>query len=480
MSIDDIVFDEVTYREPERRRRPDRDRRWACLAYEVPGAGDLPIFLDRATADAIERHALRDTTVELGGILLGKECVDDETGLPYVWITQALEAKHFENTQASFTYTHDSWEEISRERDRQYPDLDIVGWYHTHPDFGIFLSGHDLFIHEHFFAQPLQVAYVVDPIRQTRGFFRWSGGALQQVGGYYLTADRGDRLALARLVNDLEGLPPGADGAGGGGALSPRLEAELIAMLTRPHHQQATSAADQAQLAALFGLMGAVAGGVILALGFWLYSLSHQVQEQTEALKTLNKAVEAAASGPRDKAAADARIEAKEEALNALLAEVRVGNSPERVTKLVTEARQDRAEALRKLMLQTAVYDQFAGNLASLQKEHARVRTELEEANKQLDASKSAKVDREKLKDFEAKNEDQKEKLAAADRRIKDLNDAKSGALIDKYYWTYYAAAGGWGVSLLLGLVLAAHLARGAPPARPDEAPGEPSPHQIV
>ena len=146
--------------------------------------------------------------MELGGILLGKECVDDETGQPYVWVTQALEAKHYENTQASFTYTHDSWEEISRERDRLHPDLDIVGWYHTHPDFGIFLSGHDLFIHEHFFAQPLQVAYVVDPIRQTRGFFRWRGGGLQQVGGYYLTADRGDRIALARLVNDLEGLPP--------------------------------------------------------------------------------------------------------------------------------------------------------------------------------------------------------------------------------------------------------------------------------
>ena len=63
----------------ERLRRPDRDRRWACLAYEVPGPDDLPIFLDRQTADAIERHALRDTSVELGGILLGKECVDEET-----------------------------------------------------------------------------------------------------------------------------------------------------------------------------------------------------------------------------------------------------------------------------------------------------------------------------------------------------------------------------------------------------------------
>ena len=127
-----------------------------------------------------------------------------------------------------------------------------MGWYHTHPDFGVFLSGHDVFIHRHFFGQPLQVAYVVDPIRQTRGFFQWRDDALVEVGGYHVTADRGDRIALARLVNDLENIP---NTEGGGGALSPRLEAELIAMLTRPPASH-VSAADRTQTAALFTLLG--------------------------------------------------------------------------------------------------------------------------------------------------------------------------------------------------------------------------------
>src|SRR5262245_22698628 len=151
LSHDEIVFDNVEFRQPERRRRPDRDRQWACLAYEVPQPDDLPIFLDLQPAAAVERHAHRDTSVELGGILLGKECRDEQTGQPFVWVTQALEAKHYENSQASFTYTHDSWAEITRERERLFPDLDIVGWYHTHPDFGVFLSSHDEFIHRNFF-----------------------------------------------------------------------------------------------------------------------------------------------------------------------------------------------------------------------------------------------------------------------------------------------------------------------------------------
>ncbi len=173
MSADDIIFADVTYREPRKARRPDGDASRSCLALGVPRAGELPIFLDLPAADAIERHALSDTRVELGGILLGHECRDEETGAPFVWITQALAAKHYESTEASFTYTHDSWAEITREREEKHPELDIVGWYHTHPDFGIFLSGHDLFIQHHFFRQPLQVAYVVDPMRQPRGFFSW-------------------------------------------------------------------------------------------------------------------------------------------------------------------------------------------------------------------------------------------------------------------------------------------------------------------
>jgi proteasome lid subunit RPN8/RPN11 len=298
LSQDEIVFEEIRYREPVRTRRPDRDRKWACLAYEVPGPDDLPVFLDRAAADAIERHALRDTSVELGGILLGKECVDDQTGVPFVWVTKSLEAKHYENTQASFTYTHDSWEEITRERDRLHPDLDVVGWYHTHPDFGVFLSSHDLFIQRHFFAQPLQLAYVVDPVRQTRGFFRWRGGSMEQTGGFYLVAGRGERAALARLANDLENLP-NTDPTGGGG-LSPRLEAELIAMLTRPTttHYPAT-AADRAQTALVFALLGATLGVIALGAVLWLSALNNSVQLQAKALEELRKTVTEASERQR-------------------------------------------------------------------------------------------------------------------------------------------------------------------------------------
>ncbi len=298
MSGDDIIFGDIRVREPERRLRPDHDRRFVCLAYQAPAAGDLPIFLDRKAADLIERHALSDTSVELGGILLGKECLDQVTGEPFVWISHSIEAKHYANTQASFTYTHDSWEEITRERDQRFPEFDIVGWYHTHPSFGIFLSHHDLFIHQNFFAQPLHVAYVVDPINQTRGFFQWRNSGMAQVGGYYVTADRTDRVALARLVNDLEKLP-NTEGSSGGG-LSPRLEAELIKMLTRPAQRDIGSPVERAQMAAVFGLLGMILGVIGVAAVLGLYQLfSLRLDKHSESIQAVAREVEQSTSRER-------------------------------------------------------------------------------------------------------------------------------------------------------------------------------------
>ncbi len=450
MSGDEIVFGEMEVREPERLPRPDRDRRYACLAYEVPGPIDLPIYLDRRTADAIERHALSDTSVELGGILLGKECVDPATGEPFVWITQSLEAKHYANTQASFTYTHDSWEEITRERDRLHPEFDIVGWYHTHPSFGIFLSHHDLFIHQHFFAQPLQVAYVVDPINQTRGFFQWRDGGLAQVGGYFLTADRGDRVALARLVNDLENLP-NPDG-GGGGALSPRLEAELIKMLNRPVQSALASPVERVQLATFFGMIGTFLGILGMALVLWLFQLQSRIQDQNDSINRLTKAVEQL--GDRQGLATDTILR------------LVPTDKPDDFAAQYGKLARERDEAKKKLDIQRAIAEDEAArarNLAAdfqaLEKETAR--------NK--DAAKELGDLRKEVASLRESDEKKQRELDEIKPFLKEKEGIDVGALVHEYHRTRYIAYGGWGLCVLLaiGLIAAFFFYR---PVLPDES----------
>jgi proteasome lid subunit RPN8/RPN11 len=470
LSHDDIVFDDVKYREPERRCRPDRDRRWACLAYETPDPIDLPIYLDRETADTIERHALRDTSVELGGILLGKECLDERTGLPFVLVTRSLEAKHYENTQASFTYTHDSWEEITRERDRLHPDLDIVGWYHTHPDFGIFLSSHDQFIHRHFFAQSLQVAYVVDPVRQTRGFFQWRDGELEQVGGYYLFADRSDRIALARLVNDLENFP---NAEGGGGGLSPRLEAQLIAMLTRPVNHHAT-AVDRTQTAVLFSLIGSLVGMLVLTAGLFLYQMYREVAGQGESLKELHKST-------------NEIISAQRLALDSLLDEVSDGQ-PDRFADRYNKLAREREGLQRELERSKTIDNALVDRSKALEVANLGLSKDLDRANKIVEQYNAERKDSPDLRSRLAALEDdvksKHETIKAKDRVLEAVKDAKkTEALIRNYDRAWYAAIAGWGLFLVATLGVLTMI--GQPKSssiepQPDEHADDPPPHRIA
>jgi len=50
----------------------------------------------------------------------------------------------------------------------------IIGWYHSHPGYGIFISDIDLRTQTTFFTQPFHVALVVDPINREYGFFKTS------------------------------------------------------------------------------------------------------------------------------------------------------------------------------------------------------------------------------------------------------------------------------------------------------------------
>jgi hypothetical protein len=70
-----------------------------------------------------------------------------------------------------------------------------MGWYHSHPGFGVFLSDHDTFIHKNFFSSALQVAWVYDPHSDEEGCFGWSGERLERVSEIHVKDDKGGEEA---------------------------------------------------------------------------------------------------------------------------------------------------------------------------------------------------------------------------------------------------------------------------------------------
>ncbi|WZO98967.1 Mov34/MPN/PAD-1 family protein [Isosphaeraceae bacterium EP7] len=452
--MDEIVFNEVTYREPRKMRRPDGDARWACLACGTPGPRDLPVFVDRVAVDSMERHALSDTSVELGGVMLGFEGIDDRTGLPFVWVTRSLEARHYENTQASFTYTHDAWEEITREREAKYPDLDIVGWYHTHPDFGIFLSGHDQFLHNSFFGQPLQVAYVIDPIRMARGFFQSRDGGLVQLEGFHVVAPRADRSALARTVNDLESVPQSEPGGAG---LSPRLEAELVAMLSGTRNQgHAMRHGETPRIASLAGLLGILGGVALVMAVMWANQLTHQLRSLSEAQEGMVVAKDAS------RMAIDA--------LNDQLGEAAAEKLVAQYGKAARERDEAKVRLEGQLVANQAMAEDLRASRASYEKAAAQLATATETAKKYEADSKEAKSLRAKVDEVTGQADRQARTIADQELALDALDGKGAVALVGLYSTAWYSALAGWITSGVLIASLFALLSRRDPkPMAADE-----------
>jgi hypothetical protein len=79
------------------------------------------------------------------------------------------------------TFTHEVWDEALTIVDRDHPGKRLVGWYHSHPDFGVFLSEYDQFIHKNFFGGEGMVALVVDPVRGEGGWFVSVGDGIEEL-----------------------------------------------------------------------------------------------------------------------------------------------------------------------------------------------------------------------------------------------------------------------------------------------------------
>ncbi len=135
--------------------------------------GRVKIFFAQSAYLECLEHTKSDLEHEVGGVLVGQVCVDAMHARPYIVIQDILPAQHTDSSEVHVTFTQDTLVELNTELEDRFPDKRIVGWFHTHPGLGVFMSGHDKWLHEHFFNDPTQVALVVDPISNHGGFFCW-------------------------------------------------------------------------------------------------------------------------------------------------------------------------------------------------------------------------------------------------------------------------------------------------------------------
>ncbi len=113
----------------------------------------------------------------MGGLLLGRahRVARDQTHL-VVHVTKAARAANFQGTAVSLRMDTEVWSSASAASEE---GEFIVGWYHSHPNLGVFFSGTDRKTQKDFFDTEYSLGLVIDPVRDEELWFL--GGDSQEL-----------------------------------------------------------------------------------------------------------------------------------------------------------------------------------------------------------------------------------------------------------------------------------------------------------
>ncbi len=164
------------------------------IPFPAPYKSEPRVYIEEETCKEIDSHANETTSVEICGVLIGEVRFDVSGN--YLYVCGSIRGEKAKNSGANVSFTPETWDYIHKTREEKYPDYSIIGWYHTHPGFGIFLSDMDKFIQDYFFNMPYQIAMVIDPKANKKGIFTWQDGKirpLQQcwVGNKTISLEKG-------------------------------------------------------------------------------------------------------------------------------------------------------------------------------------------------------------------------------------------------------------------------------------------------
>jgi proteasome lid subunit RPN8/RPN11 len=135
--------------------------------------------LQAAAARRVRDHAVATPKLEVGGLLVG-DVYDLAGGGFHVDVSAALPARRAISGSLHLRFGLAAWLDLTRQRRAQHGR--VVGWYHSHPGIGVFLSAVDRNLHSCFFdGLPWYVALVFDPASGELGAFACDGGALVQL-----------------------------------------------------------------------------------------------------------------------------------------------------------------------------------------------------------------------------------------------------------------------------------------------------------
>lgn len=203
---------------PDRASKPDIKTRPAegppkpvHRSFPGPRGADaaLRVAVERAAYADLIAHAKESLEAEVCGVLAGQICEDDEGR--FVQVEAMIRGNAASHAATHVTFTQATWDSIHQTLERDHPKLRIVGWYHTHPGFGVEFSEMDLFIQRNFFSDPTQVALVTDPMNGAVAIAINGATGVEYLPRFWVDGREQTAQVPARPSAATGGAPPAAD-----------------------------------------------------------------------------------------------------------------------------------------------------------------------------------------------------------------------------------------------------------------------------
>jgi len=138
---------------------------------------EFQIFIWSEVYEEIWRHINDDKTLETGGVLIGHPFRDiNSPGRVFIIISGNIRQDSANRSIGHYTVSPDEIAASRSELEEYFEGLVVVGWYHSHPGHGVFLSAQDQQIAQSIYNQEWQVSLVIDPIKRKAAYFRGQEG----------------------------------------------------------------------------------------------------------------------------------------------------------------------------------------------------------------------------------------------------------------------------------------------------------------
>ena len=118
-----------------------------------------PIFFQQEAVIALQEHLKSSPTQAIFGFLIGDVYRDPEAGALYTIIDKTLKLSQAIYGDKTEVVVSRLWERMQEQLRKASATL--LGWYHSHPGQGGYLTQHDVETHEKFFTEPWHVAVLV-------------------------------------------------------------------------------------------------------------------------------------------------------------------------------------------------------------------------------------------------------------------------------------------------------------------------------